>query len=505
MLFVSLVHAVAAILLAVYGANALLLAILYLRRRQERPPEPPTPTEWPAVTVQLPVFNELHVVERLIDAVAAMDYPRDRFQVQVLDDSIDETTALAMACIDRHRAQGVNIELLHRVQRPGFKAGALAAAQPQATGEFIAIFDADFVPQPDFLRRTVPHLLADPKLGFLQTRWAHLNERYSALTGAQALALDGHFIVEQTVRQRSGWFFGFNGTAGLWRRSCIDDAGGWQIDTLCEDLDLSYRAQLRGWRGLYLPDVSAPAEIPPQLAALKRQQSRWATGSIQAFRKLSGQVARARRPLAHRAEALIHLGAYFCHPLMLLLLLLTLPLLWFGDTSANPLRWLMTYLGLASIGPPLLYAISQWELHGEEPLGNGWLRRLLSLPLLVLMGTGLALSNSVAVARGLSNQMPEFRRTPKFDLQDPADQWQDKRYALPLSGLVLGEMFLAGYALVTVIVAMARGQFYAVPFLILYVLGFGLMVVLGLLQGWQRRRPQRRIAGRPQAAQVYAE
>ena len=165
----------------------------------------------------------------------------DKFQVQVFDNSIDETTALAMACIDRHRAQGVNIELLHRVQRPGFKAGALAAAQPQATGEFIAIFDADFVPQPDFLRRTVPHLLADPKLGFLQTRWAHLNERYSALTGAQALALDGHFIVEQTVRQRSGWFFGFNGTAGLWRRSCIDDAGGWQIDTLCEDLDLSYR------------------------------------------------------------------------------------------------------------------------------------------------------------------------------------------------------------------------------------------------------------------------
>ena len=422
----------------------------------------------------------------------------------MLDDSIDETTALAMACIDRHRAQGLDIELLHRVQRPGFKAGALAAAQPQATGEFIAIFDADFVPPSDFLRRTVPHLLVDPKLGFLQTRWAHLNERYSALTGAQALALDGHFIVEQTVRQRSGWFFGFNGTAGLWRRTCIDDAGGWQIDTLCEDLDLSYRAQLAAGAVSICPTCRHRLD-PPQLAALKRQQSRWATGSIQAFRKLSGQVVRARRPLPHTAEALVHLGAYFCHPLMLLLLLLTLPLLWFGDTSANPLRWLLTYLGLASVGPPLLYAISQWELHGDEPLGQGWLRRLLSLPLLVLMGTGLALSNSVAVARGLSNQMPEFRRTPKFHLQDPGDQWQDKRYALPLSGLVLGEMFLSGYALVTVIVASARGQFYAVPFLMLYVLGFGMMVVVGLVQGWQRRRPQRRFAGRPKATRVYAE
>jgi cellulose synthase/poly-beta-1,6-N-acetylglucosamine synthase-like glycosyltransferase len=502
---VSLVHAVAAIMLAVYGANALVLALLYLRRRREAPPGPATPDDWPAVTVQLPVFNELHVVERLIEAVAALDYPRDRLQVQVLDDSIDETTALAAACVDRYRAQGLTIELLHRIERPGFKAGALAAAQPWATGELIAIFDADFVPLPDFLLRTVPYMVAAPEVGFLQTRWAHLNEGYSALTGAQALALDGHFVVEQTVRQRSGWFFGFNGTAGLWRRSCIEDAGGWQIDTLCEDLDLSYRAQLRGWRGLYLPDVSAPAEIPPQLAALKRQQSRWATGSIQTFRKLSRRVVGARRSLPQTIEALIHLGAYFCHPLMLLLLLLTLPLLWFGDAASNPLRWLLTYLGFASIGPPLLYTISQWELHHQEPLRQGWLRRLAVLPLLVLLGTGLALSNTVAVARGLSNRMPEFRRTPKFHLQHRGDQWQDKRYALPLSGLVLGELFLAGYALVTVVVAIDRGQLYAAPFLMLYVLGFGMMVTVGLVQGWQRQQPHRRVAGRPKTSQVYAE
>jgi cellulose synthase/poly-beta-1,6-N-acetylglucosamine synthase-like glycosyltransferase len=504
-LVVSLVHAIAAILLAVYGANALVLALLYLRYRRRRLAEPAAPVVWPPVTVQLPVFNELHVVERLVEAVAALDYPRDRLQVQVLDDSIDETAALAAACVERQRAQGLAIELHHRLQRPGYKAGALAAAQPQARGDFIAIFDADFVPAPDFLRRTVPYLVADPSVGFLQARWAHLNDGYSTLTNAQALALDGHFVVEQTVRQRSGWFFGFNGTAGLWRSACIDDAGGWQTDTLCEDLDLSYRAQLKGWRGLYLPDVSAPAEIPPQLAALKRQQSRWATGSIQTFRKLSGRVLRARRPVSHTVEAMIHLGAYFCHPLMLLLLLLTLPLLWFGDTSANPLRWLLTYLGFASIGPPLLYTIAQWELHREEPLRRGWVRRLLYLPVLVLMGTGLALSNTVAVVRGFGNRTPEFRRTPKFDLQQRGDQWQDKRYSLPLSGLVLGELFLTCYALLTVGVAIARGQWYAAPFLLLYVLGFGMMVVVGLVQGWQRRPPRRRFAGRPQATQVYAE
>lgn len=491
MLALSLLHAVIAVSLAVYGANTLLLTLLYVRRRRQTPGAPPEPAHWPAVTVQAPVFNELHVVERLIHALAALDYPRDRLQIQLLDDSTDETTALAAACVERYRGQGVDIELLHRWQRPGFKAGALAAALPQASGEFIAIFDADFTPAPDFLRRTVPYLAAHPQVGFLQTRWDHLNASYSLLTQAQALALDGHFVVEQTVRQRSGWFFGFNGTAGLWRRQCIDDAGGWQSDTLCEDLDLSYRAQLRGWQGLYLPDVAAPAEIPPQLAALKRQQNRWATGSIQTFRKLALPVASSGRPLAHKLEGLIHLGAYFCHPLMVLLLLLTLPLLWLGDTTANPLRWLLAYLGLASAGPPLLYALSQWELHRT----GGWLRRLAALPLLVLMGTGLALSNTAAVARGLSNRPVAFRRTPKFHVHDRRDLWQTKRYTLPLSWLVVGEMFLAGYALLTVAVALWRGHIYAVPFLLLYVGGFGLMVVVGIVQSWQRRTPHRRYRG----------
>ena len=504
MLVLTLLHAAAAILLAVYGANSLLLTALYLRRRPDNQTEPPPPAHWPAVTVQLPVFNELHVTERLLAAVARLEYPRDRLQIQVLDDSTDETTAIAAACVDRCRQQGLEIQHLHRSLRPGFKAGALAAALPEATGEFIAIFDADFVPQPDFLLRTVPALAANAEAGYLQTRWAHLNEDYSMLTRAQALALDGHFVVEQTVRQDRGWFFGFNGTAGLWRRTCIDDAGGWQADTLCEDLDLSYRAQLRGWQGMYLGDVAAPAEIPPQLAALKRQQARWATGSIQTFRKLSRSVAGSDRPLSHRIEGLIHLGAYFCHPLMLLLLLLTLPLLWFDGFADSPVRWMMAYLGIASIGPPLLYAVSQRALHGGETGRQGWLWRLTALPLLVLLGTGLALNNTVAVFRGMRRRPADFRRTPKFQLEQRNGQWSDKPYALPLTGMVLGELALMLYAIATVAVALLRDHDYAVPFLLLYVLGFGMMVVVGVAQGrevgWSRalRRRTRGAGARPQ-------
>jgi cellulose synthase/poly-beta-1,6-N-acetylglucosamine synthase-like glycosyltransferase len=501
LLVLSLFHAVAAIALAIYGANALLLTLLYLRRRRQSPASSPEPAQWPSVTVQAPVFNELHVVERLIHALAALDYPREHMQIQILDDSTDETTALAAACIERYRAQGLAIELVHRQQRPGFKAGALAAALSQASGEIIAIFDADFTPAPDFLRRTVPAMLAYPQVGFIQTRWSHLNGSYSLLTQAQALALDGHFVVEQTVRQRSGWLFGFNGTAGLWRKSCIDDAGGWQTDTLCEDLDLSYRAQLCGWQGLYLPDVDAPAEIPPQLAAFKRQQSRWATGSIQTFRKLAGQVVRSPRPLTHKVQGLIHLGAYFCHPLMVLLLLLTLPLLWFGDAGANPLRWLLAYLGLASVGPPLLYAVSQWELYR----GRSWLQRLAALPLLVLLGTGLALSNGAAVLRGLSRRPADFQRTPKFHVQDRYDLWQNKRYTLPLSWLVVGEMVFASYALLTVAVALWRGHVYAVPFLLLYAGGFGVMVLVGIAQSWQRHSPRQRPRRRSRPAPVVVD
>ena len=465
------IYVIAALLLAIYGANSLLLTMVYWRVRQRQPAEPPL-SRAPRVTVQLPIYNEVHVVERLIDAVAQLDYPAHRLQIQVLDDSSDETTAIAQARVDAHRARGVDIVLVRRQGREGYKAGALAHGLRRATGELMAIFDADFVPEPDFLRRTVPYFLADPGLGFLQTRWGHLNADYSPLTRVQALALDGHFAVEQTARQRAGWFMNFNGTAGLWRRACIEESGGWSGDTLCEDLDLSYRAQVAGWRAAYLPQVVAPAEVPPQLAAFKRQQFRWAKGSIQCLRKLAGDVWRTERSLAARLEGLVHLSGYLAHPLMVLMLLATLPLL----LSGARLNWPLAYLSLASLGPPLLYAVGQKALYPD------WWQRYGRMPLLVLLGSGIALNNSVAVLQGLLGSESHFRRTPKFRLEGKNGQWQGQRYALTLDWMILGELLLALYAALTIGVAWRQGHTWAIPFLCLYLGGFGLVAIVGLWQ-----------------------
>jgi cellulose synthase/poly-beta-1,6-N-acetylglucosamine synthase-like glycosyltransferase len=475
------IYVVAALLLALYGANAILLTLIYWRVRQRQVSEPPL-TSVPRVTVQLPIYNEMYVVERLIDAAAQLNYPADRLQIQVLDDSTDETTALAQVRVGLHRARGVNIAVVRRQGRTGYKAGALAHGLSQATGEFIAIFDADFVPAPDFLHRTVPYFLTDPGLGFLQTRWGHLNGNYSPLTRTQALALDGHFAIEQTARQRTGWFMNFNGTAGVWRRSCIETSGGWTGDTLCEDLDLSYRAQVAGWRAGYLPHVVASAEVPPQLQAFKRQQFRWAKGSMQCLRKLAGDVWRSPRSLVARLEGLLHLGSYLGHPLMVVMLLVTLPLL----LSGARLAWPLAYLSLASLGPPLLYAV------GQKALYAGWQRRYLrAMPLLVLLGSGIAFNNSVAVLQGLVGTAGHFRRTPKFRLEGKNDRWQGQRYALPLDGMVIGELLLVLYAAFSVATAWRLGHTWAIPFLCLYLAGFAMVAFVGLWQSISPLLPRR--------------
>ena len=473
----AIVYGFTAVLLATYGLNSLIIVLLYLRRRREHQPPPPLTNE-PPVTVQLPIYNELHVVERLIDAVTRLDYPQDKLQIQVLDDSSDETTALAQARVNYYRRQGFDIVLIHRPERTGFKAGALQQGLETATGEFIAIFDADFVPNPDFLQDIIPHFQGQLRLGMVQARWGHINADYSPLTRAQALALDGHFVVEQTARQRSGLFLNFNGASGVWRKSCIEEAGGWQGDTLSEDLDLSYRAQLGGWEFLYLPDVVSPAEIPPQINAFKRQQFRWAKGSIQCLLKHWRTLARARQPAFVRLQGLIHLSNYLIHPLMLILLLLTLPLLLGQGVTRLPLL----YLGLGSMGPPLLFALSQWDVYPD------WRRRLAYFPFLVLLGTGIALNNALAVGEALTGRPNLFQRTPKFGLEDRTDHWAESRYALPISWMTLGEAFLSLYSLIAVIVAMARGNRYAVPFLLLYLVGFGYVAVLGLGLRTQIRR-----------------
>ena len=501
----SIIYLIAAVLVAVYGANALLLAALYLRHQTDRPSQPQEPETWPVVTVQLPIYNELYVVKRLIDAVASLDYPRGQVQIQVLDDSTDETTRLARARVAHYQARGLDIELVHRHDRQGFKAGALARGLETARGEFIAIFDADFVPNPDFLKRTVPHLVAHTNLGFVQTRWGYLNADYSALTRSQTLALDGHFVVEHLGRNRSGLLMNFNGTAGLWRRVAIETAGGWQSDTLTEDVDLSLRSQLAGWQALYLPEIEAPAELPPQMAAFKRQQARWATGAAQCLFKLAGSLWRGKAhpgsvvegdeggppiPWPARLEALLHLSVWIAYPMSLVLLLLTLPLL-LGQIS---LTFNLTIFWLVALGPMVAYALSQRHLYPD------WKRRMAYMPVLALLGTGMAFANSMAIAKGLLGRNLPFRRTPKFHIEHRGDRWAGSRYVLPFEWVTLGELTLAGYALLAVAAALLVGNYFAVPFLLLYAGGYGYISVHGLRDVWASRRIRAQARRRPAMA-----
>lgn len=480
MTLLQVVNAAMALCLAAYGIQAFILTLLYLRHRRDDPtPADMAGRAWPTVAVQLPIFNERHVVERLIDAAASLDYPADRLEVQVLDDSTDDTTALAEMRAAYHRARGVNVRVIHRVERSGFKAGALAAGLAQTTAEFLAVFDADFAPQPDFLRRVIPYFMDQPDVGMIQTRWAHLNEQYSAFTRAQSLALDAHFVVEQTGRNRSGLLINFNGSGGVWRRVCIVAAGGWQADTMTEDMDLSYRAQLAGWRSLYLPDVEAPAELPPQVDAFKRQQARWAQGSTQCLRKLGPQLLRSKLRPAQKLAALLHIAAYFTHPLMLGVLLLSLPLIWAGRSLQVPLAALV----LVSLAPPVLYTVAQSALHDD------WPRRILYLPVIILIGTGIAWSTSRAVWQGAMRWGGAFARTPKFCLEGRRGRWADSVYRVQPDWTIIGEMALALYAGAGIGVAVARSNYGAIPFLAIYAAGFGLVAALGLGQWAVARRP----------------
>ena len=462
--------------LSLYGFHNLITTIIYLTMKptKKRAETTELPNVWPRVTVQLPIFNEKYTVERLLRAVTRLDYPADHLQIQVLDDSTDDTFDLLAKLVEEYRSQGVIIELIHRVDRKGYKAGALDNGLRTATGELIAIFDADFVPKPDWLKRTVPPF-QNPELGCLQTRWGHTNQQYNSLTQAEALGIDGHFIVEQTVRSKNGFFLNFNGTAGLWRRTCIEDAGGWQWDTLTEDLDLSYRAQMRGWKFDYLPDVVVPAELPPHVEAYKKQQFRWAKGSFQVVRKILPSVLRANLPLTVRFMALLHLTGYFVHPLMLSVLLLTLPvgLLVPGAFKMFPISL------IAGLGPPLLYLTATATQH------RSILRRLRSFPLLVIVGFGLSLSTTIAVVEGLFSKGGAFIRTPKLNLNNRPKQKQaiDRAYYMtPVSSMVWIEIALGLYALVTGIVLAPYLGWGIVPWMVLYMLGFFYIAGLNLIQ-----------------------
>jgi cellulose synthase/poly-beta-1,6-N-acetylglucosamine synthase-like glycosyltransferase len=317
-------------ILAIYGWHRYYLVYLYMKNRDKVPNEDlplPSLAEMPPVTIQLPIYNEMYVADRLIDAVCEMDYPRELLEIQVLDDSTDETREIAELAVRRHAARGFDIKYLHRVDRTGFKAGALEAGLRVAKADYIAIFDADFIPSKDFLLKTLPHF-DDAKVGMVQARWGHINADYSLLTKIQAILLDAHFILEHGARNRAGCFFNFNGTAGIWRRAAIDSAGGWQHDTLTEDLDLSYRAQLRGWQFRFLPHLVSPAEVPVEMNSFKSQQHRWAKGSIQTCMKLLPTILRSNQPLKVKVEAFFHLTANFNYLLMCMLSVLMFPAMW---------------------------------------------------------------------------------------------------------------------------------------------------------------------------------
>ncbi len=471
--------------LFLYGINSYILILLHRRYRRAaqtadariRAEAAEGPDEFvPVITVQLPIFNERYVVERLLRAATSLDYPWDRLEIQLLDDSTDDTGEIAGRLAQEYRAVGMDVVHLHRIARTGYKAGALREGLAGCRGEFVAIFDADFVPDPDFLRRTLPYF-RDHRVGMVQTRWGHLNRDYSLLTTGQAFGIDGHFGVEQGSRAWAGLYLNFNGTAGIWRKAAIQDAGGWQADTLTEDLDLSYRAQLKGWRLVFLPDVVCPAELPVQIQGFKSQQQRWAKGSIQTARKLVPAILRAPGSWFKKYQAVIHLTHYAAHPLMLIVAIAS-PLLLYLDwffASWKSVFASAAFFCLATFGPSALYCYSQRVLYPD------WRRRLPSLPSLMLLGTGIALSNTRAVLEGLFRQAGDFIRTPKFAIRTRQESWRTKRYRARFSWTAVGELLLSIYSAIGVYLFLDRGRVLIGPFLVLYTLGFGYVGVLTLL------------------------
>ena len=508
--FLLALYWLAAAGLCIYGLNCHVLCAAFRRGRTaglarlaalRATWEAQTPADaLPVVTVQLPIYNERYVVQRLLRAVVAFDWPADRLQIQVLDDSTDDTSAIAAALCAELVAQGHDIQHVRRLNREGYKAGALRDALPDARGDLIAIFDADFVPAPDFLRRMVP-LLGDPATGLAQARWGHLNRHSSALTRAQALAIDGHFAIEQAGRCWAGWLLNFNGTAGIWRRQAIEDAGGWQADTLTEDLDLSYRAQLVGWKVEYAFDTEVPAEIPADISAFRSQQRRWAKGSIQTARKLLPRVLTSRLPLLTRCQAVLHLTHYLVHPLMLAVVLLAVPVLFFaGDSGLPPaaIAVLATLLALGTTGPTALYVAGQRALRRDGP---GHLR---DLPLLMLLGTGIAVSNTRAVFEALLGMESEFVRTPKRNLKDGSRVQAGGGYRIPVDALCLIEAALALWSALGITLYVERGSWLIGPFLALNALSFAWVAALSLRErSAQRRRPALEVSA-PEAAATEA-
>lgn len=482
-LFMS-IYVIAAGLLFVYGINSYHSIVLFLTKRKktlfsdEAFLKEFTADDWPMVTTQLPVYNESAVIQRLIRTICEMDYPKDRHEIQVLDDSTDGSELVSKALVEKYREEGFDIHWIHRKDRVDYKAGALQAGLDHSKGEYTAIFDADFVPAPDFLKKAVPFLMNQSDIALVQGRWGHVNRGDSLLTLAQSIGIDGHFVIEQSARSWGDLFMNFNGTAGIWRKSAIYDGGAWQGDTLTEDMDLSYRVQLEGWKMKFLYDIIVPAELPDDINAFKSQQYRWAKGSIQTALKVLPRVWASDFPLHVKWQALMHTTHYMIHPLMLTTAILSLPLLtWYSYHLPNWMVWaLVVVIILAAMAPSVLYLVAQ--RYSNSP---GWRKRLLVFPILMSLGTGIAINNSKAVFSAISGRKSGFVRTPKKG----DNTFIKAGIKFPLVAFL--EIALGIYCLKSSSLYFTSEKYLVGPFLILYAVGF---MSVGSLSIWHYRRSQ---------------
>lgn len=467
------------VILAILGVHRYVMVWLYVRHKDRRAVPRPLPKRLPRVTVQLPIYNEMYVVERLLESAVGIRYPKELLEIQVLDDSTDETCTIARRAVARHREQGFDVHYIHREDRTGFKAGALAAGLEVAKGELLLIFDADFIAPPDILEKTVGSF-RDRSVGVVQVRWGHINRDYSLLTQVQSIMLDGHFVMEHGGRSRSGRFFNFNGTAGIWRREAILDAGGWQHDTLTEDLDLSYRAQMRGWRFEYLQDLVSPAELPVEMNGFKAQQQRWAKGSVQTLKKILPRLLASDLPWWIKVESTFHLTANLAYPMMVVLAALLFP--------AMVMRYNMGWQEMIVVDLPIFLAAflsvcSFYVLSQKELFPHSWRGRLKYIPAVLCVGIGISINNAVAVLEGLFGGPSEFKRTPKYRIEGQGDEWRRKRYKGATGVVPYVELALGLYFTVVALYAVAHGLFGAVPFIALFQAGYLYTASMSLVQG----------------------
>lgn len=481
------IYSVDILLLFLFGLHSLLMVYLYRKNHKYCNSDDSrnfkkTDKNLPKVTVQLPVYNEYYVVERLIDSAVKLEYPKNKLEIQLLDDSTDDSVEKANKIVKHYKKQGFNIIHLHRTKREGHKAGALEAGMKVSKGEFIAIFDADFIPEPSFLLKTLPYF-SDKEIGMVQVRWGHINPDYNVLTKAQSYGIDGHFMIEQVARNANNLWMNFNGTAGIWRRECIEDAGGWEHDTLTEDFDLSYRAELKNWKFRYFKDIVCKAEIPALISAYKSQQFRWCKGSIQTAVKLLPTILKSKFNWKIKGEAIIHLINYSVHPLMMVNILFTAPLLlmeyWSGYTFKDiPIAVMFAtaaLLSIGSIGPLVFYAYSQRELRKD------WKKRLMFLPIMIMIGTGIAIVNTRAWLEAILGIKSSFKRTPKLNIETSKDNLKEKnKYSIPLDFHVVLEFFMGLYCTLCVYLSFKVGKPYIVGFLIMYAFGFFFVAINSL-------------------------